>query len=129
MKTSLASKTYTDGVVFGSPAQLRLNSGLPIRFLLWMNNDGREKNTDARRGGRRIDDRRRRINASPVTITVAIRPIHGSPMHIGVAIIPASASVLVVPTASVIVTAVVIISPIVIFGEGRRRVHTADHQG
>lgn len=71
-----------------------------------MNKEGREKDTDARRWRRCIDDPRRGIiNSFPVAI--AIRPIN------------------------TLVTAVVVFSPtfMVIFANGRRHVYTADHCG
>jgi hypothetical protein len=78
-----------------------------------MNKDGREKDTDARRWWRCIDDPRGWIiNSLPVAI-IAIRPA------------------MVIPRPSVLVTAVVMSSLIlmVIFTEGRRHVYTADHCG
>jgi hypothetical protein len=70
-----------------------------------MNKDGWEKDTDARRWRRCIDDRRGGIiNSFPVAI-VAIRPIITPAMHI--------------PTP--------VMSHTVIFAEGRHHVYTADH--
>jgi hypothetical protein len=83
-----------------------------------MNKDGREKDTDARRWRRCIDDRRGRIiNSFPVAI-VAIRPA----LHI---------AAVVIPRPSVLVTALVMSSLIfmVIFAEGRHHIYTADHGG
>jgi hypothetical protein len=76
-----------------------------------MNKDGWEKDTDARRWRRCIDDRRGGIiNSFPVAI-VAIRPIHRP--------------VVAISTPSLLlVTAVV---RFVIFTEGRHHVYTADH--
>jgi len=71
-----------------------------------------EKDTDARRRRRCIDDRRRDIISIPVTV----RLINTPAMHIAAAVMP---------TSSVFVTAVVMSS--VIFAEGRHYVHTADH--
>ena len=77
---------------------------------LGMNNDWWEKDTDARRGRRCPDNRRRWIvNSFPVPI-IAIRPIH-------TAVVIITASVL-------LVTAVVLF---VIFAVGRHHVYNADH--
>ena len=66
-----------------------------------------------------MNDRRRGVNESTVTITVAIGPIRWPAMSIRVVLIP---------TASVIVTAVVMPSLIIlVFGEGWRHAQTADH--
>ena len=85
---------------------------------LGMNKDGREKDTDARRWRRRIDDPRRGINPFPV----AIRPINTPALHIAVSVIS---------KAPVLVTTVVM-SPHsfrATLAEGRRHVYTADHRG
>jgi hypothetical protein len=77
-----------------------------------MNKNGREKNTDARRGRRYPDYRRRWIITSFPVAIVAIRPI----------------AVTVMPAPSLLVPAVVM-STTVIFAEGRHHVYTADHGG
>ena len=74
-----------------------------------MNKDGREKDTDARRWRRCIDDPRGGIiNSFPVAIVVAIRP--GISLLVSVLVMFSSAFV-------------------VIFAEGRRHAYTADHCG
>jgi hypothetical protein len=75
-----------------------------------MNKDRWEKDTDARRWRRCIEDRRGGIITSFPMAIVAIRPI----------ITPAMVAV--IPTSSVLVTATVIIS-----AEGRQHVYTANH--
>ena len=73
-----------------------------------MNKNGREKDTDARRWRRYIDDRRRWIiNAFPVSIVI-IMSVSGSRLHM--------AAIVVFP-----------LRFMVIFGEGRRHSDTADH--
>jgi hypothetical protein len=83
--------------------------------LLGMNEDRGEKDTDARRFGRRVDDRRLEINSFPVTI----RPINTSAplIYIVAAVMPASP--LLIPS--------VVMTPPFVFAEGRRCVNTADH--
>jgi hypothetical protein len=110
-----------------SPAQHSLNAGLPTRAIPSVNNDGWEKDTDARRWRRFIVDRRRGINP----FTVSIRPIHTPATNIVVATASVIVTVVVIPTASVLVTALVMPSPtvMVIPGEGRRNFHTADNCG
>ena len=112
----------TNNITCDSPDQLSLDAGQPTRSnpfnpTLGMNKDGREKDTDARRLRRCIDDRRRDINS----FHVAIRPINApAPLiHIVAAVIT---------TSSVLVSAVVMFSPF-IFAEGRCHVYTADHCG
>jgi hypothetical protein len=81
-----------------------------------MNKEGGEKDTDARRRRRCIDDRRRGIISS-----------------FSVAIMPIITAVVVIPSPSVIVTAAVMFSHTFmvtfVFGEGRSHVYTADHCG
>jgi hypothetical protein len=89
-----------------------------------MNIDGWEKDTDAPRWRRCIDDPRRGINSFPVAIVaiVAIRPITTPAICI---------AVMVIPTPSMLVTAVVMSSHtfMVISAESRHHVYTADHCG
>ena len=107
------------GITAGSrPDQLSLNSGRPTRSNpLLPNKDGWEKNSDARRWRRFIDDRRRWIiNRFPVGIgpIVAIRTINSL--------------VVFMPMSLVIVIVLVMFSMfMVIFGESRGHVYTADH--
>jgi hypothetical protein len=82
-----------------------------------MNIDGWEKDTDARRWRRCIDDPRRGIISSFPVAIVAIRPIITPAIHI---------AVVVISTPSVLVTAFVMF---VIFAEGRHHVYAADHCG
>jgi hypothetical protein len=75
-----------------------------------MNKDGWEKDTDARRWRRCIDDRRGGIiNSFPVAI-VAIRPIHRP--------------VVAISMPSFLVTAAVMS---IVSSDGRHHVYTADH--
>jgi hypothetical protein len=83
-----------------------------------MNKDGWEKDTDAWRWRRCIDDRRRGIIRS---FPVAILPIMTA-----IAVIPTPSVIAVIPTPSMHVMAFVMF---IVFGEGRRHVYTADHCG
>ena len=78
-----------------------------------MNNDGREKDPDARRWGRCIDNPRRDIKSFPVVI----RPINTPLLHM--------------PMSSRLVTAVVMsyYASMVILAESRHHVYAADHYG
>jgi hypothetical protein len=83
-----------------------------------MNKDGWEKDTDARRWRRCIDDRWRGIIRSfPMAIVAIIT---------AVVVIPTPSVIAVIPTPSMLVTAFVMF---IVFGEGRRHVYTADHCG
>lgn len=92
------------------------------QFTLRMNKDRREKDPDAHRWRRGINDRRRGIYTFPV----AIRLVHStSSVNSTIAV---HSPVVVIPGSSVLITALVVFSPIfVIFGKGRRHVYTADH--
>jgi len=97
---------------------------------LWMKKDGREKDTDAQRWGRRIDYRRRAIPSVPVTAVV----ITTSSVLVTAVVIPTPSvfvTAVVIPAPSVLVTVVVIIPPTImaVMGESRHHVHAADHYG
>jgi hypothetical protein len=91
------------------------------------NKEGWEKDTDARRWRRFIDDRRRNINS----FAIAVRPIHTPATFIVVPTASVIVTIAVIATASVIVTAAVMSYPAVtiIIAEGLRHVQTADHCG
>ncbi len=90
-----------------------------------MNKDRWEKDADARRWRRCIDDRRRwDINS----FAVAIRPIKAFAVAVSV-ILPPSV-VTVVHTLAWLVAVVMFTHPfMIIFAEGRHYVYTADHSG
>ena len=103
------------------PDQLSMNAGQPTRSNppLGMNKDWGEKDTDARRWRRGIEDRRRGI-INPFTVAIL-------PIITAVAVIPTSSVlVMAISMPSLLVTAFVMF---IIFGEGRPHVETADHCG
>src|SRR5450759_69385 len=87
------------------PVQLKLELGGRREAIRLANIDGWEKDTDARRWRRCIDDPRRDINSFPV----AIRPIN--------------TLVVAISMPSLLVTATIISA------DGRHHVYTADHGG